>query len=105
MYAPYFQEALEKIKAEGRYRLFTEVSCSPLDKASAMIVGSKRVNLWCSNDYLGMSKHADVIRNFSQTAQTFGVGSGGTRNISGNSSKIVELENLVADLHDKESGL
>jgi 5-aminolevulinate synthase len=105
MHDSYFQSALKKIKAEGRYRVFTEVNCSPLDKASAIVFGSKQVTLWCSNDYLGMSKNSEVVQSLSQSALQFGVGSGGTRNISGNSSKIVELENLVADLHCKEAGL
>lgn len=52
-----------------------------------------------------MAQHPNVISAAVQTMQECGVGSGGTRNIGGNSVFHVELEKEIADLHHKESAL
>lgn len=60
---------------------------------------------WCSNDYLNMSQHESVISASLKAIQSYGVGSGGTRNISGTSQSIVQLEQSIAKFHGAESGL
>ncbi len=61
--------------------------------------------MWCINDYLGMSQHPIVLEAATKALADNGVGSGGTRNIGGNNYSIEELENEIADLHNKESAL
>ena len=67
--------------------------------------GARPITVWCSNDYLGMGQNRDVTRAMVETAWRLGTGAGGTRNISGNSHAIVELEAELADLHGKEAAL
>ncbi len=102
----FFDRALHKIKAEGRYRVFhdmeREVGNFPI--AHSHLTG-KPVTVWCSNDYLGMGQ-TDVVRDAMKDAiDRVGAGAGGTRNISGNHHLMVQLENALAELHEKEASL
>jgi 5-aminolevulinate synthase len=65
----------------------------------------KDITVWCSNDYLGMSQNKSVINKMINSIKIMGIGSGGTRNISGNSVEIVNLEKEIATLHQKEKAI
>ena len=65
----------------------------------------KDIIVWCSNDYLGMSQNKLVINKVINSIKNMGIGSGGTRNISGNSIEIVNLEKEIATLHQKEKAI
>lgn len=107
-YQSIFEGAIDQLKAEKRYRVFADLE---------RIVGrfphaiwrrddqAREVVIWCSNDYLGMGQHQSVLGAMIETAQGLGTGAGGTRNISGTSHPLVELEAELADLHGKEAGL
>ena len=102
----YFRSALSKIKSEGRYRVFTELKGNSTNKVKAFsIKHNTEIDIWCSNDYLLMSKNKVVIKALAKGAYEFGVGSGGTRNISGTSNAIIQVEKEISDLHNKESAL
>ena len=107
-YSDIFKSSINKLKIEGRYRHFNEIERKAGKHPQASWVADSQTNdviVWCSNDYLGMSENQLVINSMINSIKRMGTGSGGTRNISGNSSSIVHLENELADLHSKERAI
>jgi 5-aminolevulinate synthase len=110
-YRGHFDRAIERLKAERRYRVFADLERDAarfpyaLWRPEGEADKPREVTIWCSNDYLGMGGHPDVIKAVTEAATRHGAGAGGTRNISGTHHPIVELEMELADLHGKEASL
>ena len=102
----YFKQAIISLQSENRYREFVDISriCGDFPHAINNKNG-KKVTVWCSNDYLGMGQNPAAIAQAISVLKCHGIGAGGTRNISGTNHAIVELEKVVADLHDREAAL
>uniref|UniRef100_A0A672J8R2 5-aminolevulinate synthase n=1 Tax=Salarias fasciatus TaxID=181472 RepID=A0A672J8R2_SALFA len=109
-YDHFFEKKIESKKADHTYRVFKTVNRSassfPMaDDFSHSLQSKKNVSVWCSNDYLGMSRHPRVTQTIIESVRKHGAGAGGTRNISGTSKFHVELEAELADLHGKDAAL
>ncbi|MGO4387413.1 5-aminolevulinate synthase [Microvirga sp. 2YAF29] len=107
-YQSFFTSALDRLQSERRYRVFADIERKAGQFPQALWhspEGPRPITVWCSNDYLGMGQNRDVTRAMVEAAWRLGTGAGGTRNISGTSHPIVELEAELADLHGKEAAL
>jgi len=108
-YDQVFEQAIGRLHTEGRYRVFIDIlrnkGAFPNARCFAGHNGPKPITLWCSNDYLAMGQHPDVIAAMEEALYDVGAGSGGTRNIGGNTHYHVDLETELADLHSKDGAL
>ena len=103
-----FKSAIERLHDEGRYRVFIDILRTKGQFPNAHCFGGngpKPITVWCSNDYLCMGQHPAVVEAMETALHEVGAGSGGTRNISGNTHYHTELENELASLHGKEGAL
>ena len=67
---------------------------SPCDTKA--IVGGRELKAFCSNDYLGLANHPDLVKALAEGGQKYGVGSGASHLISGHSMAHELLENQLA---------
>ena len=107
-YSSTLQSEIDKIKDEGHYRVFNNIDrkAGQYPKATRHSNGqTEEIDVWCSNDYLGMSQNKEVISAMQSAAEKLGAGSGGTRNISGTTNFHIQLEKEIALLHKKERAL
>ncbi len=108
-YRGLFEDAVDTLRQEKRYRVFADLERIAGRFPRAVFRDSadnaREITIWCSNDYLGMGQHDTTVRAMQDAAGRLGVGAGGTRNIAGTNRPLVELERSLADLHRKESAL
>jgi 5-aminolevulinate synthase len=108
-YDRFFQDAIDRLHQEGRYRVFIDIlrnrGAYPNARCFAGHNGERPIVVWCSNDYLGMGQHPAVLEAMEAALRDVGAGSGGTRNIGGNTHYHLDLEAELADLHGKDAAL
>jgi 5-aminolevulinate synthase len=108
-YRAAFRDAVERVRGEGRYRVFADLKRHrgdfPIATWTPPMGEARDVVVWCSNDYLGQGQNPVVLEAMHRAIDEAGAGSGGTRNISGTTCYHVELESELADLHGKDSAL
>jgi 8-amino-7-oxononanoate synthase len=95
-------EALEAIERRGRRRSLLAVV--PVS-ATEVEVGGRRVRLFSSNDYLGLSSHPDVRIAAALAAEEYGMGPRGASLVCGYTELHEELEGELASLKGAEAAL
>jgi 5-aminolevulinate synthase len=114
-YTTFFQQKIQELHSEHRYRIFADLErfrdnppfalWHPPEESNSLPLAPRKVAVWCTNDYLGLSHHPETIKAQVEATQTYGTSSGGTRNISGTTHLHNQLEKKIAALHQKERAL
>ena len=68
---------------------------SPCDTKT--LVDGRELKAFCSNDYLGLANHPDLVKALAEGGEKYGVGSGASHLISGHSQAHELLEQALAD--------
>lgn len=88
------QKELENIKADGLYKSERIIQG---EQGAEIDVNGKRVLNFCSNNYLGLSSHPEVIQAAKDTLDTHGFGMSSVRFICGTQDIHKTLEKKIAD--------
>jgi len=95
-------EQLNNLKQQNLYRS-RRIIDSP-QNTEIIIDGKKNLN-FCSNDYLGLANHPQVIAAFKQAVDKYGVGSGSAHLICGHSTAHHALEEELAAFTQRDRAL
>ncbi|MBT3016531.1 MAG: 8-amino-7-oxononanoate synthase [Candidatus Thiodiazotropha sp. (ex Clathrolucina costata)] len=95
-------EALQKRRHDGLYRSRRVVSTA---QQPELVVDGKRVIAFCSNDYLGLANHPEVVEAMQRAAGNYGVGSGAAHLITGHSNSHHRLEEALAEYAGRSRAL
>ncbi|KAF9917847.1 mitochondrial 5-aminolevulinate synthase, partial [Modicella reniformis] len=105
-YEAVYEEELQKKHQDKSYRFFNNINRLAQQFPRAHTAKPENeVTVWCSNDYLGMSKNPVVVETMKAVLSKYGAGAGGTRNIAGNGAMHLELEQELSSLHHKPAAL
>jgi len=96
------ENTLEAVAAQGLYRQ-RRVVASP--QGVQLTADGRELLNFCSNDYLGLTNHPDVIRAFKHAAGEYGVGSGSAHLVCGHSAAHHALEEELAEFCGRERAL
>ncbi|KAF7301487.1 5-aminolevulinate synthase [Mycena indigotica] len=105
-YESFYENELDKKHQDNSYRYFNNINRLAAKFPVAHTGNVKEeVQVWCSNDYLGMGNNPVVLETMHRTLDKYGHGAGGTRNIAGNGAMHLGLEQELASLHRKQAAL
>ncbi len=93
---------LDSLARQGLYRSRRVIE-SP--QAIRLQIDDKNIHNFCSNDYLGLANHPDVVKAFKSGADHYGVGSGSAHLICGHSIAHHALEEELADFTGRDRAL
>lgn len=99
---PELAGGLDEITRQGLYRS-RRVIDSP--QGIHLQIDGKTIVNFCSNDYLGLANHPDVVNAFKAGADRYGVGSGSAHLICGHSAAHHALEDELAAFTGRDRAL
>lgn len=85
--------------------LYRSVKVSHSAQQPMMKINGKECLNFCSNDYLGLANHPDIVSAFKKAANKYGVGSGAAHLINGHTIEHHELEKALAEFTGREKAI
>lgn len=91
-----------RIQDRQAQHLYRQPRISDSPQQPVMVINGKTLLNFCSNDYLGLANHPQIITAFQQAANHYGVGSGAAHLINGHSRLHQQLEEALAAFTGRE---
>jgi glycine C-acetyltransferase len=95
-------QEIEGLKSQGLYNRIRTIS-SP--QGAWLVVDGKKVLNFCSNNYLGLANHPQIVAAAKKAADEMGVGPAAVRTIAGTTSLHLELERRLAAFKGVEAAI
>lgn len=100
-----FDDLAEQLQARKLQHLYrTRLTTETAQGATIGVAGREYLN-FCSNDYLGLANHPDVVASFQSAANHYGVGGGASHLVNGHSRAHHELEEALAVFTGRDRAL
>lgn len=94
-----------RLAARRADNLFRQRPLLQSPQGSEVVVDGQPLLAFCSNDYLGLANHPEVIRALQQGAEQWGVGGGASHLVIGHSQPHHELEEALAEFTGRPRAL
>ena len=98
----WIEEELQKLNQAGLYNRIRTLS-SP--QGAWLVVDGKRVLNFCSNNYLGLANHPNLVKAAQKAVEKYGVGPAAVRTIAGTMDLHIELERRLAAFKGVEAAI
>ncbi len=95
-------QELQHLKKQSLYR---QRKISEGAQQVHLKINGRSVLSFCSNDYLGLANHPDIIKAFKQGINDYGMGSGAAHLVSGHSKAHHQLEETLAEYTGRDRAL
>ena len=93
---------LAEVEAAGLWRELREIESA---QDPSVVLRGREVLLFCSNNYLGLANHPEVVEASREAAARYGASAGSSRLISGHMRAHRELEERIASWKQLEAAL
>lgn len=98
----FFSAELNILREQGLYRSLRQIAGS---QGPRVTLDGREVLLLCSNNYLGLAEHPELVRASVTAVERYGAGSGAARLVSGTMELHAALESRLAAFKGTESAL
>src|SRR5688572_17656381 len=98
----WIQTEIDNLKSQGLYNNIRTIG-SP--QGAWLVVDGKKVLNFCSNNYLGLANHPDLISASKNATVELGIGPAAVRSIAGTMTLHVELEKRIAQFKGVEAAI
>jgi len=99
------QELRQQLQARDEARLLRHRQILHSPQGTEIILNGEHVTSFCSNDYLGLAGHPDVIQAYHDGLEQFGAGSGASHLVSGHMAPHHVLEEELATFTGRSRAL
>lgn len=100
-----FNQIRSFLAQQQQRHLYRTPRLSDSPQQPTMHIDGEEILTFCSNDYLGLANHPELIQAFQQAASKYGVGSGAAHLINGHNAEHQRLEEALAAFTGRERAL